>query len=672
MNQRAVAISKRRSLWRRLRGWIVFLVFLGSLTAGKAWLDRRHADFVFGYRARYQAYFERARRDAEAIADKLYELKRGVAEKPQVTEVIGSRLQPVGRGGSSLFGAGSAETYQARVPGKPLTFFVSFRDGQLGGFNRTIDPYKEIESPVWKIAENIRHFTLLLAGAMWWLIMLGGVCDGRYRRSLGGAALAMALIALAGWIVEPPRNLAIYAFRIPHGLKIGIAMAVASLVLIYWPRRRRNLGVCQRCGYDLRGNVSGICPECGLLTFDAFAKMESRRYEPLADALAHTEAPPEAEPDEETSDPPSPTIGTMLTTIEWTGHAVRLLDQTRLPTETVYVEINDEEQMWDAIKRLVVRGAPAIGVAAAFGVYLGVKDDDHEYLADFDRRMEEVCAYLATSRPTAVNLFWAIDRQKRVSHETRQQGSRPEAMMVQKIKQRLLAEALAMLEEDRQICRRIGEHGLALLLENRGDQAVSVLTHCNAGALATVAYGTALAPIYLGHEQGIPFHVFSDETRPLLQGSRITACELKEAGIPVTVICDNMAATVMSQGKVSAVIVGTDRVAANGDVANKIGTLGVAVLARHYGIPFYVAAPTSSIDLSLASGEQIPIEERDPSEISKGLGKQTAPDGVAFYNPAFDVTPGNLVSAIITENGVARAPYEVSLREMCHRHGADT
>jgi methylthioribose-1-phosphate isomerase len=195
-----------------------------------------------------------------------------------------------------------------------------------------------------------------------------------------------------------------------------------------------------------------------------------------------------------------------------------------------------------------------------------------------------------------------------------------------------------------------------------------VLTHCNAGSLATVAYGTALAPIYLGHEQGVPFHVFADETRPLLQGSRITAYELRESGVPVTVICDNMAATVMKQGKVRAVIVGTDRVAANGDVANKIGTLNVAILAKHFGIPFYVAAPTSSIDLTLTSGEQIPIEERDPKEISCGLGRQTAPDAVEFYNPAFDVTPAELVTAIITERGVARAPYGETLRAMC-THG---
>jgi methylthioribose-1-phosphate isomerase len=358
----------------------------------------------------------------------------------------------------------------------------------------------------------------------------------------------------------------------------------------------------------------------------------------------------------------------MLETISWTGHAVRLVDQTKLPLETTYVEITDETEMWDAIKRLVVRGAPAIGVAAAFGAYLGIRHDDSDSLADFDAHLDQVFTYLASSRPTAVNLFWALDRMKRVSQETRKQGSRSEDLMVQKIKQRLLAEALTMLEEDRAVCKKIVEYGLSLLSGLRAENSgLSVLTHCNAGALATVAYGTALAPIYLAHEQGIPIQVFADETRPLLQGSRITAYELREAGIPVTVICDNMAATVMNQGKVQGVIVGTDRVAANGDVANKIGTLNVAILARHYNLPFYVAAPTSSIDLSLPSGAQIPIEERDSSEISNGLGRQTAPDHVNFYNPAFDVTPADLVTAIITEKGVATAPYVQSLKTLCGR-----
>jgi methylthioribose-1-phosphate isomerase len=334
----------------------------------------------------------------------------------------------------------------------------------------------------------------------------------------------------------------------------------------------------------------------------------------------------------------------MLQTITWTGSAVRLLDQTRLPTETVYLDITDEKQMWDAIKRLVVRGAPAIGVAAAFGVYLGIRNAPGETL---NERLESVCSYLATSRPTAVNLFWAIDRVRRRAL------ANPQGM-----KHAVLNEALAMLEEDTRICRAIGEHGLKLL-ESLGhvDGAVQLLTHCNAGGLATVQYGTALAPIYIGAERGMKFHVYADETRPLLQGSRITAYELQANGIPVTVIADNMAATLMSQGKVSAVIVGTDRVAANGDVANKIGTLGVAILARHFKIPFYVAAPTSSIDMKTATGGQIPIEERDGREITHGLGKQTAPDDVGVYNPAFDVTPAELVTAIITERGIVRPPF---------------
>ncbi|HWE04462.1 MAG TPA: S-methyl-5-thioribose-1-phosphate isomerase [Tepidisphaeraceae bacterium] len=347
----------------------------------------------------------------------------------------------------------------------------------------------------------------------------------------------------------------------------------------------------------------------------------------------------------------------MLQTIAWTGDAAKLLDQTRLPTETVYVDITDEKQMWDAIKRLVVRGAPAIGVAAAFGAYLGVRNftgDEKSLLA----RTREVCQYLATSRPTAVNLFWALDRIALVA-----EGAAGTAM---DIKNRILEECLAMLEEDNRVCRAIGEHGARLLERGRkGNERIDLLTHCNAGGLATVQYGTALAPIYVGAEKGMKFHVFADETRPLLQGSRITAYELQQNGIPVTVICDNMAATVMKEGKVSAVIVGTDRVAANGDVANKIGTLGVAILARYYGIPFYVAAPTSSVDLTIANGAQIPIEQRDPREITEALGRVTTPADVGVYNPAFDVTPADLVSAIITENGVAEAPYEMSIRALC-------
>jgi methylthioribose-1-phosphate isomerase len=349
----------------------------------------------------------------------------------------------------------------------------------------------------------------------------------------------------------------------------------------------------------------------------------------------------------------------MLQTISWTGEAARLLDQTRLPMETVYVDIVNERQMWDAIKRLVVRGAPAIGVAAGFGAYLGVCrfEGNREALL---ARLAQVCDYLATSRPTAVNLFWALDRVRKVAAKAAGDGV--------EIKQHLLEEAIAMLEEDNRVCRAIGEHGAKLLADiGAGRERIELLTHCNAGGLATVQYGTALAPIYVGAERGMKFHVFADETRPLLQGSRITAYELNQNGIPVTVICDGMAATVMAQGKINAVIVGTDRVAANGDVANKIGTHGVAILARHFGIPFLVAAPTSSIDLSLAAGGEIPIEERAAAEVSCGMGRQTAPPEVDVYNPAFDVTPNELITAIITEHGVAKAPYGASLPAMCGR-----
>jgi methylthioribose-1-phosphate isomerase len=360
----------------------------------------------------------------------------------------------------------------------------------------------------------------------------------------------------------------------------------------------------------------------------------------------------------------------MLQTIEWTGSAARLLDQTKLPAETVFVDITDEKQMHDAIRRLVVRGAPAIGVAAAFGVYLGVRDfrGDGTLLA-FTSRLNEVCDFLATARPTAVNLFWAIDKMRRAARDAgRDSRSLDDKLTVDLIKMRLLSAAQEMLADDTRVCRAIGEHGVTLLEElgaaSRDRPENHVLTHCNAGGLATVRYGTALAPVYVGAERGIKFHVYADETRPLLQGSRITAYELKQNGIPVTVICDSMAAAVMQGGKVSAVLVGTDRVAANGDVANKIGTLGVAILAKHFGIPFIVAAPTSSIDLSLADGSQIPIEQRDGREVSEGLGRQTAPADVDIYNPAFDVTPAELVTAIVTENGVVRAPYGEGLKRV--------
>jgi methylthioribose-1-phosphate isomerase len=364
----------------------------------------------------------------------------------------------------------------------------------------------------------------------------------------------------------------------------------------------------------------------------------------------------------------------MLKPIEWTGDAVRLLDQTRLPRETVYVEISDEQQMHDAIRRLVVRGAPAIGVAAAFGAYLGVRkfveDDPRRFFA----RLKEVCDYLATSRPTAVNLFWALERVQRVAREIAGEhiGASPACHLVRDVQDATLSECVAMLSEMEATIQSIGEHGLALLtsIANRTcgqqpSQIANVLTHCNAGGLAGTG---ALAPMILGQERGREFHVFVDETRPLLQGSRITAYELKASGVPVTLICDNMAAAVMSQKKVDACIVGADRIAANGDTANKIGTLAVAIAAKHFGIPFYVAAPTSTIDFATASGKDIPIEQRAADEVAQFGAKPTAPVGVDVFNPAFDVTPAELITAIITEHGIARPPFEQTLRDMMGRN----
>jgi len=353
----------------------------------------------------------------------------------------------------------------------------------------------------------------------------------------------------------------------------------------------------------------------------------------------------------------------------WTGEALRLLDQTKLPTRTEFVDVNDEKQMWDAIKRLVVRGAPAIGVAAAFGAYLGVRSFDGDSRALL-LRLSEVCDYLATSRPTAVNLFWALKRIQRTAL-----GSLNEEMAAKActsstdIKQRILDECLGMLDEDKQICKSIGTHGAELLRSLGSKSPQQILTHCNAGSLAAVVYGTALAPIYVGVEQGMRFHVYADETRPLLQGSRLTAYELRQNNVPVTVLCDNMVASLMSAGKIDAVIVGADRIAANGDVANKIGTLGVAIIAKHFGVPFFVAAPTSTIDLETARGSDIPIEHRAAEEVSHAFGTQTAPSDAEVFNPAFDVTPAELVTAIVTEHGVVRAPYRESLSAVISTRG---
>ena len=330
-----------------------------------------------------------------------------------------------------------------------------------------------------------------------------------------------------------------------------------------------------------------------------------------------------------------------------------LLDQTLLPKEKVFLRLSDVKDVWEAIKMLRVRGAPAIGGAAAFGLYLGVAGVPDDAGRDsFMGKLREVREYLASSRPTAVNLFWALDRLTRVAE------SQPEAD-VATLKERLLEEAHAVKSEDEAMCRAIGEHALTLF-----DGVESVLTHCNAGSLATMGIGTALAPVYLAAEQGRTIHVYSDETRPLLQGARITTWELDQAGLPVTLIGDGMAATVMRQGRVQAVIVGTDRVAANGDVANKIGTYGVAILAKEHGIPFYVAAPSSTIDFATPDGASIEIEERDPDELRRLGERQTAPENIAVYNPAFDVTPAHMVSAIVTEKGVVKPPFEENLRKV--------
>lgn len=340
------------------------------------------------------------------------------------------------------------------------------------------------------------------------------------------------------------------------------------------------------------------------------------------------------------------TTSTQFAPVKWESDALVLLDQTRLPVETIYLNLTTSEEVWASIRHLQVRGAPAIGMAAAYGLYLGIRGSEADTYEGFLKELNEKAEYLGTSRPTAVNLFWALDR---IKARVQREADRP----VVGLKAAVLEEALAIQKEDAEVCRTIGEHLLTLLNDGMG-----ILTHCNPGALATAAYGTATAPLYLAKERGWNLKVYADETRPVLQGARLTAFELQQAGIDVTLICDNMAAMVMSQGKVQAVIVGTDRVAANGDVANKIGTYGVAVLAQAHGIPFYVAAPLSSVDLETPTGADIPIEERPAEEITHGLGKQVAPDDIKVYNPAFDVTPARYITAIVTETGIFK-PEEI-------------
>lgn len=345
----------------------------------------------------------------------------------------------------------------------------------------------------------------------------------------------------------------------------------------------------------------------------------------------------------------------MIDTIRYEDGIMYIIDQTKLPTELEVIGIDNAKDCWDAIKALKVRGAPAIGIAAAYGAYIGIKDSKADNFDDFYKEFNETKDYLANSRPTAVNLFWALDRMDKKVLENK-------ALSINEIKEVLEREAILIHKEDEETCRKIGENGIEVLKDG-----MTILTHCNAGRLATAKYGTALAPIYVAKEMGMDIKVFADETRPLLQGSRLTAFELMEAGVDVTLITDNMAAMVMGEGKIDAVIVGTDRVAANGDVANKIGTYGVALLAKAHNIPFYVAGPLSTIDLDTPTGAEIPIEERDPMEIINGFGKQTGPSNVKVYNPAFDVTPNELVTGIITEKGIARPPYDLSLKKLFDR-----
>jgi methylthioribose-1-phosphate isomerase len=341
------------------------------------------------------------------------------------------------------------------------------------------------------------------------------------------------------------------------------------------------------------------------------------------------------------------------------GAAVCLIDQSLLPLEVQYLKLRHEQEVAEAIHSLRVRGAPAIGVTAAFGTVLSLARLLHEQrheidLAEVQQHVRSAGKFLASTRPTAVNLAWAVERMlKRMDENLHDVSSS------QNLKDLLLTEAFAIAQEDQDACLRMGELGASLIAD--GD---TLLTHCNTGALATAGIGTALAPIYMAHHAGKKVHVFVDETRPVLQGARLTAWELQHEGVPLTLITDNMAGYFMQQGYIKAVFVGADRITANGDVANKIGTYSVAVLASVHGIPFYVVAPTSTIDLSLASGEHIPVEQRNPEEVTTVRGIEIAPPGISVANPAFDITPHRYVTAIITEKGIIREPYEVVLQDL--------
>jgi len=341
-----------------------------------------------------------------------------------------------------------------------------------------------------------------------------------------------------------------------------------------------------------------------------------------------------------------------ITTIEWKNNKIKLIDQTKLPQKLEYIYIDKLEDLWRAIKELKVRGAPALGAAAALGMYLGVKDTKVKDFKLFAKKLDKVARYLASSRPTARNLFWGIEKICAVAAAN--QDKEPAT-----IKKLLFNEAHEIIENDMKSCRKIAQYGSRLIKDKD-----TVLTICNAGILATIDYGTALGVIYRAKEEGKKIKVFACETRPLLQGSRLTAWELKKHGIDVTVICDNMAATLMQQGKINKVIAGADRIAANGDTANKIGTYNLAVLSKYHNIHFYVAAPVSTFDLSAKCAKDIPIEERNSREVSELLFKKiVAPAGVKVFNPAFDVTLHNLISAIITDKGIIKAPYKKNIKK---------
>ncbi|KAB3535445.1 S-methyl-5-thioribose-1-phosphate isomerase [Alkaliphilus pronyensis] len=338
----------------------------------------------------------------------------------------------------------------------------------------------------------------------------------------------------------------------------------------------------------------------------------------------------------------------MISPIEWRDGKLYILNQLKLPVEKEYNVKSTVEDVFYAIKDMELRGAPLIGIAAAYGVYLAAKEIDFNNHQEFMKHIEEKTEYLAQSRPTAVNLFWALDRMK-------EKAKTLENLSLDDKKKSLLEEAISIHKEDEAINRSIGENFLKLLKDG-----MTIMTHCNAGSLATSKYGTATSPMYLAKEKGWSFKVFANETRPYLQGARLTAYELHHSGVDVTLICDNMAGSLMAEGKIDAIITGADRVAANGDTANKIGTLQLAVMAKHYGVPFYVAVPTPTIDLSTPTGKEIPIEERGSHEVTNWFGKATAPEGIKVFNPAFDVTPHQLITAIVTEKGIIYPPYNMS------------